>query len=82
MQAIHTTRRIGRFEEVDFLVREVEGRFDQGARSSISSASKAFTSREKSPCSERTALRAAAAVAASIRSMTASACVRSSLPLR
>jgi hypothetical protein len=42
------------------------------ARSSISCSTQlAMTSRENSPCSERTALRAAAAVDASIRSMTA-----------
>ena len=40
------------------------------------------TSREKSPASERTALRAAASVLASIKSAIASACTRSILSLR
>ncbi len=48
----------------------------------ISSSVSAWMACENSPCSERTAERAALAVAASIRSATASAWARSSLPLR
>lgn len=51
-------------------------------RRCTSASRSACTSRENSPAMDRVALRAAASVLASIRSATASACARSSLPLR
>ena len=51
-------------------------------RSATSWSRRPLTSAEKAPLSERPAERAAASVLASIRSLTASACARSSLSLR
>ena len=51
-------------------------------RSSINASTMAFTSRENSPARLRVAARAAVAVAASIKSATASACARSILSFK
>ena len=65
----------------DLLVGKVEGPSTK-VRISTSSATAAFTRSESAPSSERRASRAASCVAASMRSATASAWARSSLPLR
>src|SRR6185369_14573656 len=52
------------------------------ARNSVTCATRPWMAAENSPASERIAERAASRLAASIRSATASACARSSLPFR
>ena len=73
--------RVGALQKVDLLVRKIQRRLDQRAQLDERSPS-APISCENAPASERAAERAAASVLASIRSATASACARSSLPLR
>jgi hypothetical protein len=59
LQAIKAAEGIGGFEEIDFLFGKIEGGFDQRAQFD-QLLEQALISCENSPCSERTALRAAA----------------------
>lgn len=69
LQAVEATPGIGGFDKFTSSSGKSSAA-STSARSSTSCASRALISRENSPCSERTALRAAAVVAASIRSIS------------
>ncbi len=70
-----------RAEEIDFFLGKIEGGFEPGAQVTSASNSRR-TDRENSPSRLRMAARAAASEPLAIRSATASAWTRSSLPLR